>query len=303
MNIQSAISANKFKTWFIMMLFVVFVTTVVYVFAKALGYNLSFVGFALVLAGLTSIGSYYYSDKLVLATSGAKEIKKQDNAVLFDIVENLCAGSRLPTPRLYIINDPSPNAFATGRDPKHAVVCVTSGILGLLNKGELEGVIAHELSHIKNFDTRLMSIVAILVGFVAILANIFMQNLWFGNMGNLRSDNRDRANNLGAIFLLIGIIFAILSPIAATLIQLAISRKREFLADASSALLTRYPEGLANALEKMSKYPKSLKTATNATAHLFIINPFREKNVGAWFSSLFNTHPPIGERIKILRSM
>lgn len=301
MNIYSAISGNKNKTWLIMLLFVLIITTVVYVFSRALGYGLGLVGMALILAGLASIGSYYYSDKIVLATSGAKPIKKSDNPELFRIVENLCIGDGLPMPKIYIINDPSPNAFATGRDPNHAIVCVTSGILQVLDKTELEGVIAHELSHVKNFDIRLMGVVAVLVGFIAILANLFVNQLWWGGLGRDR-DSRD-SGNLQIIFLVIGIVLAILSPIAATLIQLAVSRKREFLADASGALLTRYPEGLASALEKISKDPHALKTASNATAHLFIINPFKNKEHKQWFTSLFDTHPPIEERIKILRSM
>ena len=300
MNIYSAISSNKNKTWLIMLLFVLIITTIVYVFSKALGFGIGFAGIALVIAGTMSIGSYYYSDKIVLATSGAKEIQKSDNPELFRIVENLCIGDGLLEPKIYVINDNSPNAFATGRDPKHAIVCVTSGILEILDKAELEGVIAHELSHVKNFDIRLMGIVAVLVGFVAILSNLFTNQLWFGGF------NRDRDNtsgSLGSVFLIIGIILAILSPIAATLIQLAVSRKREFLADASGALLTRYPEGLASALEKLEKYPQSLKTASNATAHLFIVNPFKGKQTKQLFVSLFDTHPPIEERIKILRSM
>jgi heat shock protein HtpX len=298
MKIYSSISANKTKTWLIMLLFVVFITTVVYVFSKALGYGIYLAGFALVFGGLTSIGSYFYSDKLVLATSGAKEIKKTDNPELFRTVENLCIGDGLIIPKIYIINDSSPNAFATGRGPKNSVICFTSGILNKLNKVELEGVIAHELSHVKNYDIRLMGVVAILVGFIALLANLFMQQLWFGGR-----DRSDRGNNLQAVFLLVGIVLAILSPIAATLIQLAVSRKREFLADASGALLTRYPEGLASALEKISNDSETLKTANNATAHLFIVNPFKGKTAKSWFSSLFDTHPPVEERIKTLREM
>jgi len=300
MNIYSAISANKNKTWLIMLLFVLIITTVVYVFSKALGYGLGFAGIALILAGFTSIGSYYYSDKIVLATAKAKQIQKSDNPELFNIVENLCIGDGLPMPKIYIINDDSPNAFATGRDPKHAIVCVTTGIFALLDKSELEGVIAHELSHVKNFDIRLMGIVAVLVGFIAILANLFTYQLMWGGLGN---DREDRNNNLQVIFLIIGIVLAILSPIVATLIQLAVSRKRELLADASGVLLTRYPEALASALDKLSKDPHSLKSASNATAHLFIVNPFKGKSTRQWFTSLFDTHPPIEERIKILRSM
>ena len=293
MNIYSAISSNKWKTWIIMVLFVVFITTLVYVLAKAFGFNLSLVGFSFIIAGLMSLGSYYYSDKLVLATAGAQKVSKAEYPEYYRIVENLALGSGLPMPKIYVINDPSPNAFATGRSPKNAVVCATTGLLSALSEIELEGVIAHELSHIKNLDIRLMAIVAILVGSVAILADIFMRSLWFS--GN----NRDNRGN--QIFLIIGVVFAILSPIIATLIQLAVSRKREFLADASGSLLTRYPEGLASALEKISKSRIPLRTANNATAHLFISNPFGKTS--HFLSSLFNTHPPIEERIKILRSM
>jgi len=300
MEIYSQISANKNKTWLIMLLFVVFIVTLVYVFSKTLGYGLSFVGIALIFSGLISLGGYYYSDKLVLATVGAKEIKKQDNPLLFRTVENLCIGAGLPIPKIYISNDLSPNAFATGRDPSHAVVCVTTGILSLLNKAELEGVIAHELSHVKNYDIRLMAVVAILVGFIAIIADMFMRSLWWGG---IKDDDNRGSGNIQLIFLVLGIVFAILSPVVATLIQLAVSRKREFLADASGALLTRYPEGLASALEKLEIDKTPLKKASNATAHLFIENPFNRKKSRNWLASLFDTHPPIEERIRILRSM
>lgn len=298
MNIYSSISQNKFKTWLIMFFFIIFVTTILFVFGKASGYGLSYAGLGLIFAGLTSLGSYYYSDKMVLAMSGASQVKKEDNPELYRIVENLSIGDGLPMPKLYISKDPSANAFATGRDPKHAVVCVTTGLLEKLNKVELEGVLAHELSHIKNYDTRLMAVVAVLVGFIAIAADFFLRSLWF-------SGDRDRNgnNNSQMIFLAIGIAFAILSPLIATLIQLAVSRKREFLADASGALLTRYPEGLASALEKIAADKTPLKRASNATAHLYIENPFEDKKEKRLFSSLFNTHPPAEERIRILRSM
>jgi len=295
MNIYSAISSNKMKTWIIMVLFVVFISTLVYVFSKAMGLSdFSLVGFALIVSGMISIGSYYYSDKFVLATSGAKEIKKGDYPAFYRTVENLCIAAGLPMPKIYVSPDPSPNAFATGRDPKHAVVCATTGLLNLLNESELEGVIAHELSHIKNFDIRLMGVVAILVGFIAILSDMFIRISFFSNRDN------DRGNGMFAI---VGLILAILSPIAATLIQLAVSRKRELLADASGALLTRYPEGLASALEKLHKDKTAPRYASNATAHLYIENPFDNKKVRNFFTGLFNTHPPLEERIKILRSM
>lgn len=298
MNIYSQISSNKFKTWLIVILFILFITILVFVYGNVSGYGLSFAGIALILSGFMSFGSYYYSDKIILGLSNAKQIQKKDNPELFRIVENLCIGAGLQMPKIYIINDSAPNAFATGRDPKHAIICVTTGILEKLNKIELEGVIAHELSHIKNYDIRLMAIVVVLVGLVALIADFFMRSLWFS--GNRRTRGN---NNMQGIFLLIGIILAIISPIIASLIQLAISRKREFLADASGVLITRYPEGLASALEKISKDKEPLEVANNATAHLYIANPFKGKISGSWFSGLFNTHPPITERIRILRSM
>jgi len=297
MSIYSQIDFNKRRTVFVMAFFIAFVTLVTYIFGQALGYGLSWAGMALIISGIFTFGSYYWSDKLVLAISGAHEIKEKDSPLLFRTVENLCIGAGLPMPKIYIIDDSAPNAFATGRDPKHAVVCVTSGLLDKLEKLELEGVIAHELSHIKNYDIRLMGVVAILVGMVAFLADWFMRSLWWGGR------DREERNNIQAVFVILGIIFAILSPLIATLIQLAISRRREFLADASGALLTRYPEGLASALEKISKDREVLEAATNATAHLYIVNPFKGKDFSAWFAGLFNTHPPVEERIKILRAM
>jgi len=299
MNIYSQISSNKTKTWIIIGLFIIFITALLYIYGNATGYGLSFVGIALIISGIISFASYYYSDKIILGMSHAKQIKKSDNPELFRIVENLCIGAGLSMPKIYVIKDSAPNAFATGRDPKHAVVATTTGILQKLNKTELEGVIAHELSHIRNYDIRLMAIVVVLVGLVALLADFFMRSLWYG--GGRRS-NRE-GNSAQGIFLLIGIVLGILSPIIATLIQLAVSRKREFLADASGVLLTRYPEGLATALEKIAKDKEPLEVANNATAHLYITNPFKGKISASWFANLFNTHPPIEERIKILRSM
>lgn len=297
MNIYSQISANKWRTWLIMGLFIAFITTLVYIYGEASGYGLSFTGIALIISGVMSFISYYFSDKVVLSMSNAKQIKKSDNPQLFRIVENLAIGDGIPMPRVYVIDDSAPNAFATGRDPKHAVVAVTTGILDKLNKVELEGVLAHELSHIKNFDIRVMSIVVVLVGLVTLLADFFARSMWYGG------DRRDERSSSQGIFMIIGIVLMIISPIIATLIQLAVSRKREFLADASGALLTRYPEGLASALEKISKDREPLEVANNATAHLYIVNPFKGKDVQNFFSGLFNTHPPIEERIKILRSM
>ena len=300
MTIYSQIAANKTKTFVIIGLFVIFITTILYIYGNASGYGLSFVGLALIISGIMGFASFYYSDKVILGMSKARQIKKSDYPELYRIVENLCIGTGLQMPKIYVIEDSAPNAFATGRDPKHAVICATTGIMEKLNKIELEGVIAHELSHIRNFDIRLMAIVVVLVGLVALLADFFMRSLWYGGG---RRDSRQGSNSAQGIFLLIGIILAILSPIIATLIQLAVSRKREFLADASGVLLTRYPEGLASALEKIGKDKEPLEVANNATAHLYIANPFKGKISGSWFASLFNTHPPIEERIRILRSM
>ena len=278
-----------------MILFVVFITTLVYVMSKALGLSVfGTVGLALIFSGLMSIGSYYYSDKLVLATSGARPASKKNFPKYFRVVENLSIGAGLPMPKIYVIDDPSPNAFATGRDPKHAVIAATTGLLDMMNDPELEGVIAHELSHVKNYDIRLAAVVAVLVGFVVVVSDIFIRMSFYRG--------RDDRNSNG-VFLIVAIIFAILSPIAATLIQLAVSRKREFLADASGVLLTRYPQGLASALEKLKNDHTPPRTASNATAHLYIENPFDNKKVKNFFTGLFNTHPPLDERIKILRSM
>lgn len=299
MNVYSNISQNIWKSWAIMILFVVFATTVGYVIAKATGYGISTTVFVFIIALFYSSGSYFFSDKVVLATSGAKQIQKSDNPELFRIVENLAIASGVPMPKVYIINDASPNAFATGRSPLHASIAVTAGILERLNKSELEGVIAHELSHVKNYDIRLLAITAVLVGFIALLTDMFMRSIFWGGME--RNDDDD--NRGQAVFLIVGIVLAIIAPIIASLIQLAVSRKREFLADASGALLTRYPEALASALEKISSDPRPLRTASNATAHLFISNPFKNKNGRNALAGLFNTHPPIEERIKILREM
>lgn len=295
MNIYSQIESNNRRTWIIMAIFISLITFVAYIYGEASGYGLSFAGIALILSGLTTFFSYYHSDKAILALSGAKQIQETDDPRLFRSVQNLCIGSGLTMPKVYVIEDTAPNAFATGRDPNHSVVCVTSGLLQKLDRLELEGVLAHELSHIKNFDVRLQSIVVILVGFVTLLADLFMRNLWLGNRKN------DRGGSSGIV--LIGVVLAILSPIFAALIQLSISRKREYLADASGALLTRYPEGLASALEKISKDKEPLEVANNATAHLYIIDPFKGKSAHAWFSGLFDTHPPVEERIRLLRAM
>lgn len=298
-SVYSQIDGNKNKTWLIMAFFTIFIATVAYVLGQASGYGISWAGSALIISGLMSLGSYYWGDKLVLAMSGAHPADRKRDFDLFTVTENLAIASGLPQPKVYVIEDTAPNAFATGRDPKHGVVCVTRGLLDKLNRDELEGVIGHEMSHIQNYDTRVMAIVTVLVGMVVFLSDWFMRMLWWGGG---RRDREDKGS-FGAIIMLLGIIFAILSPLIATIIQLSISRRREFLADASCALLTKNPLALAQALEKISKDREVLEVATNATAHLYITNPFKGKNFTARFSGLFDTHPPITERIKILRSM
>lgn len=253
-----------------------------------------FLGFSISL--LSSIGSYFYGDQLVLLTTGAQPADKKRFFDFYTVTENLALASGVPLPKLYVINDPSPNAFATGRDPKHAVVCVTTGLLQTMNRTELEGVIAHEMSHVKNYDILLVSIVAVLVGTLALISDWVIRSMWWGNRSD---DNRSNRNPIFSVFFVISLI---LTPIIATIVQLAISRKREYLADASAVLLTRYPEGLINALEKLKNNPQSLRRASSSTAHLFIDNPFKKKN-GSFFLNLFSTHPPIEERIKILKTM
>jgi heat shock protein HtpX len=296
-TIYSVASSNKRKTLLILFFFVIFVITVSYFIGKALGYGLAFVGVWIIISGIMSFVSYYKSDSIVLAATGAKPATKEAYPHLYKAVENMAMAAGLPMPRVYVMNDPAPNAFATGRDPKHAVVCATTGILERLKDIELEGVIGHEMSHVKNYDTRLIGVVTILVGILTVLSNFFLQSMWFRG----RDDERNNQ-----IFQILALVAAILAPIAATLLQLAISRKREFLADADGALLTRYPDGLASALEKISQDPHLMKKASVSTAHLFIENPFKTdsgKKTSSWVVNLFSTHPPIEERIKILRSM
>jgi heat shock protein HtpX len=292
MTLYTQAESNVRKTWFLITAFLVLVIL--------LGWSLSYIFespiilyIAVVISVVMSFSSYWHSDKIILSMTNSKPIKKQDHPELYRIVENLSITAGLPMPKVYIINDPSPNAFATGRDPKHGVVCVTQGLLDKLEKSELEGVIAHELSHIGNRDILLGSVIVVLVGLIALLSDLAIRSLFF-NRGR-----RDDKGNLGMIMLFIGVIAAILAPLAASLLRLAISRKREFLADASGALLTRYPEGLARALEKISQDPISLKAASNATNHLFIASPLKGKKV----SKLWMTHPPIEERVKALRQM
>jgi heat shock protein HtpX len=289
--------SNVRKTWFYVTGFLIFVIF----FGWVLSYyfnSYAILIIAVVYSVSASFLSYWYSDKIVFALTRAKPIEKKDNPEFYRVVENLCITAGLPLPKIYILNEAQPNAFATGRDPKHAAVAVTTGLLEKLERTELEGVIAHELSHIGNRDALLQTVVVVLVGIIAFMANVFFRARFF----NSRDNNRE-GGQIAIIFFLIGLAMAILAPLAAELIKLAISRRREFLADASGALLTRYPEGLASALEKISQDPNQLRVASNSTAHLFIVSPLMGKEGGAWISRLFSTHPPIEERIKLLRQM
>ncbi len=258
-----------------------------------------FIGVALIFSGISSLFSYYNSDKIVLAISGAHEVSDAENPYLHNLVQNLCIGAGLPKPRVYMINDTSMNAFATGRDPQHGVICLTTGIVESLEKRELEGVIAHELSHIGNYDIRLESIVSVLVGTVILLSDWFTR----GQLYRMRG-RRNRESSAGGLIFIVGMVFLILSPIIATLIKLALGRGREYLADSSAALLTRYPQGLANALRKLSQDREILEAANGATAHLYIVSPLMPgEEKGGFLANLFSTHPPIAERIARLESM
>jgi heat shock protein HtpX len=294
------ISKNKSYSALLIFVFLIFIIALGWVFSQA--YNSpGLLVLAVVFSSVSALVSYYFSDSITLALSQAHPVDRQTNQELYRLVENLTIAAGLPVPRIYIIKDSAPNAFATGRDPKHAVIVFTTGILEKLNKTELEAVTAHELSHVGNYDIRFMTLVVVLVGIVTLLADWFLRISFFGG-GRRSRDNND--NNGAQIFLIIGLVLAILSPIVATLIKLAVSRKREFLADASGVMLTRYPEALASALEKISRDPEPLEAANKATAHLYIVNPLRGKHGSvSWFANLFNTHPPIEERIKRLRGM
>ena len=287
---------NVRKTWLLMSIFFIAVIGIAWAFSYILK-NPSILYIGVVFSVGMNIWSYWYSDTLVIKMSGAVPTTREEHFDLWNAVENLSITAGLPMPKLYIINDASPNAFATGRDKEHAAVAVTTGLLAMLNKNELEGVIAHELSHIGNRDILLGTVVVVLVGFIAILSDMFLRTAGWGG------DNREEDNRLGLMLMIAGVVLAILAPIVAQLIQLAISRKREFLADASGALLTRYPEGLASALEKISGYPEGLQKVSTATAHLYIANPLKDSKGMSFLTKLFATHPPAEERISALRGM
>lgn len=307
-NIYEVQNSNRAKSLMIILIFFSFITLSLWVLSQAFsvyfGYQasaLSTLGIALIFSGFTSYFSYFYSDKIVLSISGARPANREDDFEFFTVCENLSLASGIPTPKLYVIKDSAPNAFATGRDPKHAVICATTGLLDKLDRTELEGVVAHEITHILNYDIRLMSIVAVMVGSVALLADFFLRITYWGSAS---SDSDNKKGN--AIILFLGLLFALLSPIIAQMIKLAISRRREFMADAGAVKITRQPEGLMRALMKISADTEALEAANKATAHMYIISPFKgkkDKRAVSQFANLFLTHPPIEKRLEVLSSM
>jgi heat shock protein HtpX len=298
MTIYNQKDHNIRLTWVYLTGFLVFVIGVGWIFSQALG-NSGILYGAVIFAVLMNFVSYWWSDKIVLKMNGAKEISREDNREIYNLLENLCITAGLPVPKIYIIEDASPNAFATGRDPEHAVVALTTGLIEILDKPELEGVIAHELSHVGNRDILLGTVVTVLVGFIAILADLFLRISIFGGVRGGDGDDR----KLQLFFTVIALVLAILAPIGAILMQLAISRKREYLADADAVLLTRYPDGLANALEKLSQATTGLKKASKPMAHMYIVNPLKGKNAKGFLAKMFMTHPPIEDRIAKLRGV
>lgn len=301
-TLYTQVSRNKAKSLLYLALFVGLIGAIGW-FASYYFNSFIILPIALAFSVLMSFSSYFWSDKLALGVSGAKPITKKDNAYVYNMVENLSITAGLPNPRVYVIDDSAINAFATGRDPKHAALAVTKGAIDRLENEELEGVLAHEMTHIGNYDTRLMTIVVVLVGLVTLLADFIVRWSWFGG-----GDNDRDTGTLGIVFMIVGFVLLLLSPLFATLIQLAISRKREFAADAGGALLTRYPDGLAHALEKIQADQEPLEVANKATAHLYIANPFKDTDKGkhggrSWFAKLWDTHPPIAERVKALEDL
>ena len=294
-NIYEQIDSNKRRSWLIIGFFIAFVTAFGYFFSYIYGYDWTFLTFAVLISGVGSWISYYNSDTIALSMAGAHPVTHKTHPIYTNIVENLSSVARIPKPKTYVIDSPALNAFATGRDPDHGAIAVTQGLIDTLTRTELEGVIAHELSHIKNFDTRLMTIVAILVGSIAMILN------WSWRLSWHRGGDRDSDSKGNAIVMVIGLIFIILAPIIAQLIQLAISRRREFYADASAAHLTRQPSGLIGALKKIAANESiQLESANTATAHLYIDDPVTSETHGSWMAKMFSTHPPIAERIRAL---
>ena len=298
-NYYEIIDENKTKSNFVLVGFIVFVSLSTYLISYALGSDSSAVVLAVLISSLTSLGGFYYSDKIVLAMSGARVATKKEFFNFYTVTENLTKVAGIPMPKLFVIDDTALNAFATGRDPEHAVICATTGTLQSLTRSELEGVIAHEITHVKNYDIRLMGLITVLVGTITLLADWLLR---FNFAGRRKRD--EDTGGLGVALFVAGIIMALLSPIIAQLIQLAVSRRREFFADAGSVAITKHPEGLIRALEKISSDKEPLEVANKATAHLYISNPLKNRHDSiGWFAGLFNTHPPVKDRIRALQGL
>ena len=296
------ISSNKRRSFFLILFFLALIFLLAWLFEQMMGWGTEGLVLAVIIAVVMTIGSYYASDKIVLTMSKARPVKKEEFPHLYNVVEGLTIAAGVPQPRCYVIDDTAPNAFATGRNPQNSVIVVTTGLLDKLNRAELEGVIAHEMSHIKNYDVRLQTLTVVMVGVVALLSDWMRRSFLWGGGGRRRSSDRGKGGGGGAALILaLALVMAILSPLIAQLIRLAISRKREFLADASGAMLTRYPPGLASALRKISADKEPLEAANKATAHLYIVNPL--KDIKGAVNKLFSTHPPIEERIAALEKM
>lgn len=293
-NVYDQISSNKRLSYALFIVFFIIAFGLSYIISAYFGGGYLGTAAILVFAVIWMLFSYYLGDKAILAVNHAREVRKQEYPYLYNTVEGLSIAAGIPMPKIYVIDDPSPNAFATGRDPKHSSVAVTKGLLDIMNRQELEGVLAHELSHIKNYDIRYMTLVMVMIGLIGILSNMLVRMFFYGR-GNRRGSGRG-----GGAIILVGILFAIIAPIIAQMVRFAISRKREYLADASGALLTRYPPGLASALKKISTSTIPMTKANPDTAPLYIANPFKEKG---FFSNLFSTHPSVEKRIKALEAM
>lgn len=286
----SAIAANKRNTVLIILVFVLLIAGLGYVFSAVYGSTGIFWG-SLIGAGIYALIQYFAAARLAIALNGAKEIAKHDNPRLYRTVENLAIATGMPMPKVYVINDPAPNAFATGRDPKHAHVAATTGLLDMMDDNELEAVMAHEMGHVQNYDIRVMMIVFGLVSAIGLIADMFLRMMWFSS--------GDDEQSPPPIFLVLGIVAAIIAPFVAMLVQFAVSRQREYLADATGAMTTRYPDGLASALEKIGAHGSALRRQNSSTAHLFFANPLKGRTIAA----LFSTHPPVEERVRRLREM
>ena len=296
-----SIKKNKIESGIIVSIFIIVITLIVYYICNALDLGPISIVIALIFSITSAWGSYYYSDKIVLSVNKARPATKEEDQKLVNILDSLMVASGLPSkPRLYVVDDPQPNAFATGRNPENAVICVTTGLLEKLDYYELEGVIAHEMSHIKNYDIRLSCIVSVMVGFIVMIADLFSRMLFWGGL-----NDRDSDSKANGILMLIGLIFLILSPIFGSLMQLALSRKREFLADATAVEFTRNPDGLISALQKLENDPNQLETANSATANMYIVNPFRKdtKEGKKRTTSIWSTHPSTADRIEALRNL